>query len=105
MMGFMAGTILDKIKFYLPHGKIAKDANDKWNRRCKRVDYKKLFAIVIDPKNIYRGEHMSLKLLNKFLSLPYKFVIITNDKRKANIYNNTIIFLKLKRYSSDLLFI
>jgi len=84
-LGFPIAS-LNNISIYLQHYKSFEEAKNKWDRRVKRINYERLFFILVDAES-----NLSRKLLLQFDSLPINKKILTGNIDNGDI--DSVIFI------------
>ena len=77
------------------HYKNCRDACDDWNRRRKRINFKKI-CIIANTWNF----HDNYELINKLSSVKYPIVIFTDLEKYKNVKN--FIYLDNEKYKKDI---
>ena len=70
---------IDDIKLHCLHYKTGREAIDAWNRRRKRVNFKRIVVLAND----WDLNHNEL-LINRIIALPYPKIILTANPRYKN---------------------
>ena len=86
---------LKDIEIYFMHYKTKKEAKEKWERRCKRINWNKIL-FKFSNQNFYTQQH-----IKKFLELPEKNKICFVNK-KYNNNNKECIYIKQIFSSQDI---
>ena len=79
--------VLGDIEIYFMHYKSENEALDKWNRRCKRINFNNIIYKFCDQNGCTKKD------IDNFLKLPYKNKLFFTV-RKWNINSNCIIYFK-----------
>lgn len=83
--------ILDDIKIYFQHFVSSKDALEKWEKRCKRIDFDNLFIIFTDR------DGCTYQNLCDFDALPYRNKVVFTNR----IYPEIKSSYYLKGYENE----
>ena len=84
---------LKDIEIFFLHYKSEEEAREKWERRCKRINWEKLIIKFNDQNNCNEED------IQQFINLPYKNKIFFTCKDWHNIKDKSII--KIKQFSKN----
>lgn len=82
---------INDIEIFFLHYKSKEEAKEKWERRCKRINWENLIIKFNDQNNCSEEE------LQQFINLPYKNKIFFTCKEWKNIEDKSII--KINQFS------
>ena len=98
------GLLGNKIKIHFVHYQTFSEAKEAWIRRLKRFNYNNIVVIMTDglANSIDKKERLNDQQVSKFLSLPYKKILITNYEKRALLNEKEIIYLKKYKHADML---
>lgn len=79
------GLLDGKVEIHFLHYGSEKEAEEKWHRRCKRINFSDLLVIGVDQNLCTKNDMAS------FSNLPYKKKIFFSSK---DVHHNGIVFMK-----------
>lgn len=90
-------AVLDDVEIFCLHYKSEQEVKEKWQRRCKRMNYEKLLVKFNDQNGC------SEKNIIDFLNLPIKNKIFFTCKTWYNVSDKNIIKIKQKCCNANIL--
>ena len=96
------GLLGGKIHIHFVHYKTFSEAYEAWNRRLARFNYDNIVVIKTDglANSIDKKVRMSDEQVNKFLSLDFKKILITNYEKRLELNNKEVIYLEKYKFIS-----
>lgn len=90
-------AVLDDVEMFCLHYKSEQEVIEKWQRRCKRINYEKLLVKFNDQNGCTQ------KNIIDFLNVPIKNKIVFTCKKWNNILDERVIEIKQKHFYDHIL--